>query len=90
MNRMTPEKEALGINADQTNPGDPADAEKFSEILYRKGGVHRGPKGTKYSYIGANSEAEVKRLKKQGWCLSFEEAVFGKLEEDPDDGEELM
>lgn len=88
MNRMTPEKEELGINADQTNPGDPAAAKKFSEILYKEGGQHRGPKGTKYSYIGANSKKEVDQLKKQGWCLSLEEAVFGKSEEDS--GGELM
>ena len=79
--RMTPEKKKLGINADQTNPGDPADADKFSETVYKLGGIHRGPKGAKYSYKAANSEEELESLIDRGWSLDFQEALFGKKEE---------
>ncbi len=84
---MTPEKEKLGLNADQTNPGDPADAGKFSEILYREsvsGTVHPDPQGhpapetAGFRWIGASSEEEVERLQKLGWRLSPEEALCGK------------
>lgn len=77
MGQLTKEKIALGISADQTNPGTKEDNEKFQQTLYRKGGVHRGPKGAKYSYVGASSKQELEDLEEEGWSLNFKEALFG-------------
>lgn len=70
---MTPEKKKLGLNADSTNPGDPADAEKFSEIVYKRGGPFRD-RGRPYSYRGVTSEEDYERLLSDGWSKTKAEA----------------
>lgn len=77
---MTETKEKLGINADQTNPGDPEDAKKFSEIVYRRGGQHRGPSGSKYSSKGVKSKEELEYLLENGWYRTLKEAIYGAPE----------
>lgn len=47
-------------------------------IVYKKGGHHRGPKGSFYDYKGVSDEETLKRLLKAGYCKTIEEAIYGK------------
>ena len=44
-------------------------------ILYKKGGLHRGPKGLPFSYKGVTTEEQLDSLLKDGWFLDLETAV---------------
>jgi hypothetical protein len=72
--RMSDTKRELGINADQTNPGDPRDAEKFSETVYKSGGNNRY-RGRLWQSKGASSEEELEMLLDDGWCRTLPEAL---------------
>jgi len=48
-------------------------------ILYKKGGIHRGPKGIPFSYKGVTTEVEQKSLLADGWFHGLEEAVGLKV-----------
>lgn len=82
-NQMTPEKKKRGLNADQTNPGDPRDAEKFGEIVYKKGGQFRD-RGRPYSYRGVTSVEEYERLLAEGWSKTLAEAFEVRSQPDPE------
>jgi hypothetical protein len=46
-----------------------------STIVYKKGGPHRGPYRTTYSYKGVSDEKVLKQLLKDGWYEDLDEAV---------------
>lgn len=77
---MTKEKKKLGLNNMRLNPGSPEDAEKFSEIVYRRGGTRRGPRGVMYTDKGVNSKEELKYFLDRGWYSTINEACFGSPE----------
>ena len=44
-------------------------------IVYKKGGIHRGPKGIPFSYKGVSNEAEFLEAIKDGWYETLPDAV---------------
>lgn len=54
-------------------------SEYIATILYKIGGPHKAPKGKTYQYKGVSSKAEQDSLLKQGWFLTLDEAVDGKV-----------
>lgn len=76
---MSKEKKERGLNADQTNPGSPEDAKKFSEMVYQAGGIHRGPRGKMYSFRGVSSKEELEEALSEGWFLTLGEALNPSL-----------
>lgn len=52
-------------------------------ILYKKGGMHRGPKGLPFSYRGVTTEEQLDSLLKDGWFLDLESAMSGVKPKEP-------
>ena len=44
-------------------------------IVYKAGGKHVGPRGTRYAYKGVKDEETLKALLADGWFKDLEEAV---------------
>ncbi len=44
-------------------------------IVYKKGGLHRGPKGSTFSYKGVSDETVLKNLLSDGWFSNMEDAM---------------
>lgn len=89
MGKMSDEKKALGLTKDQLNPGSPEDNEKYSEIVYKKGGPYRWPKGGTYQVRGVSSEQELEEALDSGWFRTAAEAIKGGNSEAEDIRAEL-
>jgi hypothetical protein len=50
----------------------------FPCLVYRCPGLHFGPPGTTYNYVGVNNEAELNARLADGWFASLPEAVAGE------------
>lgn len=75
MAKMSKEKKALGLTHDQLNPGDTADARKYSDIVYQTGGESSCGQGVSYKSKGVWSKKEREDALNDGWFATPVEAV---------------
>jgi hypothetical protein len=62
----------------------------FPDIVYKKGGPHRGPKGSTYKYKGVSCEAEMQSALSAGYFKCLHEAIAPAPAPAPvDDGEDF-
>lgn len=47
----------------------------FPDMVYRVPGLHRGPRGATYSFLGVNDADELKAALADGWHRTIEEAM---------------